>query len=138
MFENKIKRKSQIALVEGNNLVTDDEVLAKTFNTFSVNVAITLGIKYEKLPSDYDDSNYDLDELIIIYNDHPSILAIKNKCTEINSTFSFKKVDNEQISTAIKRLDSKNVLNSNELPRRIIKEFRDIFGGFLAKNFNNA
>ena len=138
MFENKIKRKSQIALVEGNNLVTDDEVLAKTFNTFSVNVAITLGIKYEKLPSDYDDSNYDLDELIIIYNDHPSRLAIKNKCTEINSTFSFKKVDNEQISTAIKRLDSKNVLNSNELPRRIIKEFRDIFGGFLAKNFNNA
>ena len=102
MFENKIKRKSQIALVEGNNLVTDDEVLAKTFNTFSVNVAITLGIKYEKLPSDYDDSNYDLDELIIIYNDHPSILAIKNKCTELNSTFSFKKVDNEQISTAIK------------------------------------
>ena len=101
MFENKIKRKSQIALVEGNNLVTDDEVLAKAFNTFSVNVAITLGIKYEKLPSDYDDSNYDLDELIIIYNDHPSILAIKNKCTELNSTFSFK-VDNEQISTAIK------------------------------------
>ena len=113
-------------------------MLAKTFNTFSVNVAITLGIKYEKLPSDYDDSNYDLDELIIIYNDHPSILAIKNKCTEINSTFSFKKVDNEQISTAIKRLDSKNVLNSNVLPPRIIKEFRNIFGGFLAKNFNNA
>ena len=42
------------------------------------------------------------------------------------------------MSTAIKRLDSKNVLNSNDVPRRIIKEFRDIFGGFLAKNFNNA
>ena len=32
LLENKIKCKSQIALVEGNNLVTDDKVLAKTFN----------------------------------------------------------------------------------------------------------
>ena len=82
MFRNKIKCKSQIALVEDNNLVTDDKVLARTFNNFFVNVAATLGIKYKKLPSNYDDSNYNLDELIIRYNDHPSILAIKNKCKE--------------------------------------------------------
>ena len=93
LFENKIKCKSQIALVEGNNLVTDGKVLTKMFNKFFVNVAATYRIKYEKLPSNYDDSNYNLDELIIRYNDHPSILAIKNKCTELNSTFTFKKVD---------------------------------------------
>ena len=101
----KHKCKSQIALVEGNNLVTDDKVPAKTSNKFFVRVAATLGIKFEKLPSNYDDSNYNLDELIIRYNDHPSILAIKNKCTELNLTFTFKKVDKDQISTAIKRLD---------------------------------
>ena len=102
---NKIKCKSRIALAERNNLVTDDKVLAKTFNKFFVNVATTLGIKYEKFPSNYDASNYNLDEVIIRYNDHPSILAIKNKCMESNSTFTFKKIDKEQISTAIKRLD---------------------------------
>ena len=101
MFGNKIKCKSQIALVEVNNLATDDKVLAKTFNKFFVNVAATLGIKFEKLPSNYHDINYNLDELIIRYNDHPSILAIKNTCTELNSTFTFKKVDKEQILTAI-------------------------------------
>ena len=53
LFGNKIKCKRQIAFAEGNNLVTDDKVLAKT-----------LGVKYEKLPSNYDDSNYNLDELI--------------------------------------------------------------------------
>ena len=37
-FGNKIKFKSQIALVEGNNLFTDDKLLAKTFNKFFVNV----------------------------------------------------------------------------------------------------
>ena len=79
LLRKKIKCKSQIALVEDNNIVTDDKVLAKTFNKFFVNVAATLKIKYEKLPSNYDDSNYNIDELIIRYNDHPSILAIKDK-----------------------------------------------------------
>ena len=129
MFENKIKCKSQIALVEGNNLVTDGKVLAKMFNKFFVYVAATYRTKYEKLPSNYDDSNYNLDELIIRYNDHPSILAIKNKCTELNS---------KQISTLIKRLDSKKVSKSNSMPLRIIKKLSDIFAGFLAKNFNEC
>ena len=76
------------------------------FNKVFVNVTTTLGITYEKLPSNYDDSNYNFDELVIIYNDHPSILVIKNdKSTELNSTFTFKKVDKEQISFRIKRLD---------------------------------
>ena len=135
LFGNKIKCKSQIALVEGNNLVTDDKVLAETFDKFFVNVAATLGIKVEKLPSNYDDRDYNLDELIIRYNDHSGILPIKNKCTELNSTFTFKKVDKEQISTAIKRLDPKKVSKSNDIPLRCIKESSDIFGDFLAKNF---
>ena len=138
LFGNKIKSESQIALAEGNNLVTDDKVLAKTFNKFFVNVAATLGIKYEKFSSNYHSTNCNLDQLIIRYNDHPSILAIKNKCTELNSTFTFTKVDKEQISIAIKRLDTKKVSKSKNIPLRIIKEFSDIFGGFLAKNFSEC
>ena len=65
LFGNKIKGKSQIALAEGNNLVTEDKALAKTFNKIFVNVVSTLRIKYGKLPSNYDDSNYNLDKLII-------------------------------------------------------------------------
>ena len=72
LFGNKIKGKSQIALVGGNNLVTDDKTLAETFNKFFVNVILTLGIKYEKLPSNCDDNNCNLDKLIIRCNDYPS------------------------------------------------------------------
>ena len=84
LFGNKIKCKS--ALAEGNSLVTDVKVPAKTFNKFFANAAGTLGFKYEKLPFNYDDSNYNYDELIIRYSDHPSIRAIKKKCTKL---FSF-------------------------------------------------
>ena len=52
--------------------------------------------------------------------------------------FNFHKVDKEQISTAIKLLDAKKVSKSNDIPLRIIKEFSDIFGGFLAKNFHEC
>ena len=57
LFGNKIKCKSQIALVEGNNPVTDDKVLAKKFNKIFANVAATLGTRFEKLPSNNNDSN---------------------------------------------------------------------------------
>ena len=61
------------------------------------------------LESSIDDpSNCNLDKLVITCEDYPSIIAIKNKCTELNSTFTFKKANKEQISIAIKRLDSKN------------------------------
>ena len=81
LFGNEIKCKS--ALVESNSLATDVKVPAKMF---SVNAAATLGFKSEKLPFNCDDGNCNLDELIIRYNDHPSILTIKNKCTKL---FSF-------------------------------------------------
>ena len=68
---------------------------------------------------------------------HPNVLAI-NKCTELNSTFTFKKVDKEQISITIKQLDSKKVSKSNDIPLRTIKEFSDVFGGFFDKNFNEC
>ena len=61
------------------------------------------------------------------YNDYPSTLPIKNKCT---------KVDKEQISIASKRLESKKVSKSNDIPLRITKEFSESFEGFLAINFN--
>ena len=65
MFGNKIKCKSQIALAEGNNLAKNDKALAKMFNAFFANGAATLGIKYEKLPTNCEDNNYNLDELIL-------------------------------------------------------------------------
>ena len=74
--------------------------------------------------SNSNDSHYDLDELVIRYNDHPSILAIKNKCMELNSTFTFQKVDKEQIYIAIKRLGSKKFQNPmiyySELSRNLV------------------
>ena len=51
LFGNEIKWK--IALVEGNSLITDIKVSAKTFIKFFVNAAATRGFKIKKLPFNY-------------------------------------------------------------------------------------
>ena len=56
----------------------------------------------------------------------------------MESSFIFKNVDKEQIFIAIKRLCSPKVSKSNDISLKIIKEFSDIFGGFLAKNFSEC
>ena len=58
------------------------------------------------------------------------------KMNELNSTFTFKKVDKEQISIAIKRLGSKKASKSNDIILRIVKEFCDISEGLFTRNFN--
>ena len=73
-----------------------------------------------------DPSNCNLDKLVTTCEDYPSIIAIKNKCTELNSTFTFKKANKEQISIAIKQLDSKKTWKPNDIPLRRIKEFSDL------------
>ena len=44
MFGNKIKGNPNIALVENNDLITDEKSLAETFNDYFVNIVSNLGI----------------------------------------------------------------------------------------------
>ena len=44
LFGNKIKGNPNIALVESNDLITDEKSLAETFNNYFVNVVSNLGI----------------------------------------------------------------------------------------------
>ena len=80
LFGNKIKSKSQIALAEGNNFVTNDKALTKTLNKFFVNIVATLRIKYEKLSSNYHYRKYNFDKLILRYNDRQSVLLKIKVC----------------------------------------------------------
>ena len=69
LFENQIKGNPNIALVESNDLITDEKSFAETFNNYFVNVVSNLGINILDDKSGKGDvSNY--------YN-HPSIITIK-------------------------------------------------------------
>ena len=130
LFGNKIKGNPNIALVESNDLITDEKSLAETFNNYFVNVVSNLGINILDNKSGKGDvSNY--------YN-HPSITTIKQHITDKNKVFSFRKVTKDEISSVIKTLNHKKATLSNDIPTKIIQQFSDIFTDFLYNNFNSC
>ena len=63
---------------------------------------------------------------ILKYRNHPSIIAIQNKCKDKGS-FNFIEVDQKQIEKEILNLDVK-----------VLKENTDIFSNFLCNSFSNS
>ena len=123
LLGNKIKGTPNIALVESNDLITDEKSLAETFNNYFVNVVSNLGINILDDKSGKGDvSNYD---------NHPSIITIKQHITDQNKVFSFRKVTKDEISSAIKTLNHKKTTLSNDIPTKIIQQFSDIFMDFF-------
>ena len=129
MFGNKIKRNPKITLVQGTNLITDGKSLAETFNPYFVNIVSNLGVIM--LDDDYgkgDVSNYD---------NHPSIISIKQHMTDKKKVFFFRNVTKEEISSVIKTLNRKKPTLSNDIPTKIIQQFSETFTDFLSENFNS-
>ena len=107
LLGNKIKENPNIALVENNDLITDEKSLAETFNDYFVNVVSNLGINIlDNKTGKGDDSNY---------NNHPSIITIKQHIKDKNNVFSFRKLTKDEISSAIKNLNRKKATLSNDI-----------------------
>ena len=125
MFGNEIKGNSNITLVESNDLITDEKSLAETFNDCFVNVVSNLGINILDGKSD----NYD---------NHPSIITIKQHITDNNKVFALRNVTKEEISSGIQTLNCKKATLSNDMPTKIIQQFSEIFTDFLYNKFNSC
>ena len=100
MFGKKINGNPNITLVEGNNLITNEISLAENFNHYFVNVVSNLGINILDHKSGQGD--------VSSYDNHASLIRIKQHITDKNKVFSFRNVTKEEISSAIKKtLNSK-------------------------------
>ena len=108
LFSEKSYSKESISLFNKDGLITKNEDLAKTFNNFFNNIVNKLGIKH--VPDDESTlPNIDNATLKAIakYENHQSILRIKNYMKEKNLNFSFEFVDKPKMPMEINELDSK-------------------------------
>ena len=71
------------------------------------------------------------------YRNHPSIIAIRNKCKD-KGNFNFIEVDQKQIEKEILKLDVNKASQSSDIPIKVLKENSDIFSNFLCNSFNNS
>ena len=107
---------------EGNEVITDDGKLAQTFNEYFVNIVPSLGIT--SFHENNDNINNDnIDNIIIKFEGHQSIVAIKEQMKKYNKTFTFQDVSTDKVASITKKLNSKKTSKSDDIPTKVIKEF---------------
>ena len=67
---------------------------------------------------------------------HPSIIAIQNKCKD-KGGFSFIKVDQKQIEKEILEVDVNKASQNSDIPIKVLKEKTDTFSNFLSNFLSN-
>ena len=86
---------NEITLTEGKNVITDEYEISQTFNKYYINVVgKSCGNKPNKIGTtlrSLDDRDV-IDRIIKSYQNHPSVLKIKNKFGSDLNSFDFQEI----------------------------------------------
>ena len=139
MFSGKSAVKSNITLIDGDNVLTNKSEVAETFNNYFTEVVQNLEI--EKFPSsinvDYENAENVIDMIILKYENHPSVLKIKEH-TILGKKFTFEETSLDIVYDKIKSLDPKKAQVENDIPAKVLIGINDIVSEYIKNAFNNA
>ena len=139
LFSNKIKSTEYITLEENGKVISNDKELARIFNEFFVNIVPNLGINTNhSFLINTDNENDPIEKAIAKYKNHPSIISIKKFMENSDSSFSFQHVPKDKITKTIEMLDPKKVVQSNDIPTKLIKSFSGFFSDYIYINLNKC
>ena len=127
LFSNKDICKNKITLVKGNDIITDDIIVAETLNSFFRDAVSSLGVEIDayllnKVPRALHYSP--IDHIIEEFASHSSIIKINEKVSPIG--FDFSPVSLDEIEDEIANLNCKKGIPSNSIPIKLIKNHKDI------------
>ena len=126
---------SKITLIENDRIISENNKVAKTFNTYFESVTDSLNL-FEWIGESVN-SNDKIEQILFKFSKHPSILKIKQK-VKINRKFSFQSVSEDTVKNAVKNLPSDKA-TAGEIPVAIFKIsefcFRELTK-FINKAFN--
>ena len=135
-FTDKRSQSSKITLVDGDKIVSDDQEVSDKLNSFFKNAIESLEIGENKyLLNDTIGLNNPIDIAIKKFEDHPSILNIKENVTASN--FTFRPVELSDIETEIRNLNPKKAGTHQNIPTKIFKLASNICSESLLKIWNN-
>ena len=104
----------------------------RIFNEFFVNAVPNLGISTNhSFLINTDNESDPIKKAIGKYKNHPSIISIKKFMENSDSSFSFQHVPKDKITKTIKMLDPKKVVQSNDIPTKLIKRFSGFFSDYI-------
>ena len=127
-LSDKGNLRSQIKLIENDELIQNDDKVAETLNTFFKNAVSTL---------DINENSYIVNDEVMKFEIHPSILLIKNKIGNEKS-FKFEAVSVSDIEKEIKTINPKKATPSGNIPPKILKLSSDTTATILQELFNES
>ena len=133
-FRKRTLKGEQINLIESGKTISNDSESCNIFNGFSSNIISELNIpkKYHCFMKDMDsDSGL---SVLKTFDIHSSIKNIKSK--KFNSTFSFENTYTDVVMKVINNLNVAKSCQIDNIPTKVIKMNKDIFGNFITDHFN--
>ena len=138
-LSDKGNLRSQIKLIENDELIQNDDKVAETLNTFFKNAVSTLDINENSYIVNNESSTIldPMEKAIKKYEVHPSILLIKNKIGNEKS-FKFEAISVSDIEKEIKTLNPEKATPSGNIHSKILKLSSDTTATTLQELFNES
>ena len=104
-FSDKSKSNKKTTLIEGDDIISQDNIVAETFNDFFANTVKNVDIKgYHEAYIPNDNWKF-IENSIEKFKNHPSILQI-NKNVQVAEKCSFSTINEHDIDTVILKLNT--------------------------------
>ena len=121
---------------EVEKVISEDMDIAETFNEFFVNIVASLKIlPKENYETDIKNDKNPTLNYISKFKNHPSIKVIKSRKKE-EQTFTFSYVSYEEVLNEIRKLQTTETTQQNDISTKTLKENSEVFSRYFHKNIN--
>ena len=135
--DKKSSLQSNIVIIEDDIVYTEKLQVAEKLNNFFVEAVENLEIEPFTVICDEDIISENIPEIIKMYENHPSILKIKENI-KIQGKFKFKNITSNNIKNEIDKLNPKKSCISNDIPAKILIGNSDIVCKTLSNIYNQC
>ena len=138
LLSDKQTSSENIILLEGNNLITEDQKVAETLNNFFIKAVPNLNLEINKTFLSCTEGISDpILKVIKMYEKHPSIILIKEHVTK-SDKFSFSKVTVNDAEKELTLLDTGKSCLKSDIPTKVLKDNINLFSTILSNSFNES
>ena len=127
--------KQNIVIVDRDKIISEDNDVAESLQTFFSTAVDSLGIPENNHLRNEVNENDPIEKILKTYSSHPSIVMIRSKISA--STFSFREVTDTEVKKEITNLDPKKAIPHGNIAIKHIKETSEVCSTFLTNIFNN-
>ena len=130
-FSNKGLNTNKLMIIEKNNLISEEFVLANTINQYFNSITKQLNLK--KSPQ-----LKHLEDIINYYHNHISIEKIMSSNKTQSELFTFNLVSSDEMKREMLNLNNKKASREGDIPVNILKDAIDTYLPILTKVINSS